>query len=108
MVDLPPTDADLQSHRGVTLSSAHCQVPRACDLGQVVPQLAALRCYEGVIDLPLAKAAALDPDRVARLPGEQGRAAQEVCTLGFKSLHPKCSGQGRAAQELGLGSRVYA
>jgi len=53
-------------------------VPRACDLGQVVPQLAALRCYEGVVDLPLAKAAALDPDRLARLPGEQGRGAREA------------------------------
>ncbi len=53
-------------------------MPRACDLGQVVPQLAALRCYEGVVDLPLAKAAALDPDRLARLPGEQGRGAREA------------------------------
>lgn len=64
----------------MTLHLPRRQVPRACDLGQVVPQLAALRCYEGVVDLPLAKAAALDPDRVARLPGEQGRAAQEVRT----------------------------
>ena len=84
-------DANLPACMGVTLipnpSPTRCQVPRACDLGQVVPQLAALRCFEGVVDLPLAKAAALDPDRVSRLPGEQGRAAQEVRTGGFLGVN---------------------
>ena len=54
------------------------QVPLSCDLGQVVKQLAHLGCYDGLLDLPLRKAAAVDPDLAARLPGEAGRAAREA------------------------------
>ncbi len=55
-------------------------MPLSCDLGQAVSQLAFLGCYDGVVDLPLRKAAAVDPDNEARLPGEAGRARQEVTT----------------------------
>ncbi|KAK9806121.1 hypothetical protein WJX72_002210 [[Myrmecia] bisecta] len=54
------------------------KVPLACDLGQVVPQLTYLRCFEGVVELPLRKAAALDPDNLASRGGEEGRAAREA------------------------------
>jgi nuclear pore complex protein Nup155 len=50
----------------------------SCDLGQAVTQLAFLRCYDGVVELPLRKAAAVDPDNTARLAGEPGRAGREV------------------------------
>lgn len=54
------------------------QVPLSCDLAQAVTQLAFLRCYDGVVELPLRKAAALDPDNTARLAGDPGRAGREV------------------------------
>ena len=54
------------------------QVPLACDLGQVVPQLASLRNFSGCVELPLRKAAALDPGNMASSPGPEGRAAREV------------------------------
>ena len=57
------------------------QVPLTCDLGQVVPQLAELRSFEGCLQLPLAKADALDPSRSAALPGEEGRPYREVCVM---------------------------
>ena len=50
----------------------------SCDLGQVVKQLAHLGCYDGLLDLTLRRAAAVDPKLAARLPGEPGRAAREV------------------------------
>ena len=53
------------------------QVPLACDLGQVLPQLAYLRSFEGVVDLALKKAAALDPEELASRP--DGDSAREVC-----------------------------
>lgn len=53
-------------------------MPLSCDLGQAVTQLAFLRCYEGVVELPLRKAAALDPENTARLPGDRGRAGREA------------------------------
>lgn len=56
-------------------------MPLSCDLGQAVSQLAFLGCYDGVVDLPLRKAAAVDPDNEARLPGEAGRAGREVTTV---------------------------
>ena len=59
----------------------HAQVPLSCDLAQAVTQLAFLRCYEGVVELPLRKATALDPDNTARLTGEPGRAGREVRCL---------------------------
>ena len=54
------------------------QVPLSCDLGQIVKQLAHLGCYDGILDLPLRRAAAVDPENAARLPGDAGRAAREV------------------------------
>jgi len=56
-------------------------VPLSCDLGQAVTQLAFLRCYEGVVELPLRKAAALDPENTARLPGDPGRAGREASNI---------------------------
>ncbi len=63
------------------------QIPLSCDLGQVVKQLAHLGCYDGLLDLPLRRAAAVDPERAARLPGEAGRAAREVCPIHLCMLH---------------------
>ena len=63
-----------------------CADPLSCDLGQVVKQLAHLGCYDGLLDLPLRRAAAVDPERAARLPGEAGRAAREVI-----APHLRCS-----------------
>ncbi|CAL8471349.1 g10891 [Coccomyxa elongata] len=54
------------------------KVPLSCDLAQAVTQLAFLRCYDGVVELPLRKAAALDPDNTARLAGDPGRAGREA------------------------------
>ena len=59
------------------------QVPLACDLGQVIPQLANLRNFAGCVELPLRKAAALDPSGLASRPGPEGRQAREVCSLTF-------------------------
>ncbi|KAL4425159.1 hypothetical protein ABPG77_008264 [Micractinium sp. CCAP 211/92] len=59
------------------------RVPLAVDLVQVVPQLAYLRAVQAIVDLPLRKAAALDPHDVASQPGPEGEAAaqrrDEVC-----------------------------
>ncbi|KAL4426022.1 hypothetical protein ABPG75_010038 [Micractinium tetrahymenae] len=59
------------------------RVPLAVDLAQVVPQLAYLRAVQAIVDLPLRKAAALDPHDVASQPGPEGEAAaqrrDEVC-----------------------------
>ena len=63
------------------------QIPLSCDLGQVVKQLAHLGCYDGLLDLPLRRAAAVDPERAARLPGEAGRAAREVGLIDLCMLH---------------------
>lgn len=64
------------------------QVPLSCDLAQAVTQLAFLRCYDGVVELPLRKAAALDPDNTARLTGEPGRVGRQVRTC-LSVLHPQ-------------------
>ncbi|EFN51092.1 hypothetical protein CHLNCDRAFT_141404 [Chlorella variabilis] len=53
------------------------RVPLACDLGQVVPQLAYLRAVQAIVDLPLRKAAALDPHNVAAQLGPEGEAAAQ-------------------------------
>mmetsp|Transcript_20731 Transcript_20731/g.49379 ORF Transcript_20731/g.49379 Transcript_20731/m.49379 type:complete len:994 (-) Transcript_20731:270-3251(-) len=58
------------------------QVPGACSLGQVVPQLSHLGCYEGVVNLPIKAAGALDPGNMAARPGTEGdnaRARRETC-----------------------------
>jgi nuclear pore complex protein Nup155 len=52
------------------------RVPLACDLGQVVPQLALLRAMDAVVDLPVAKAAALDPGNAAAIEGPDGATAR--------------------------------
>ena len=59
------------------------QVPLACDLGRVIPQLADRRQYDGVVDLPLRKAQALDPSDVASQPSTEGDAARQVSALGM-------------------------
>jgi hypothetical protein len=66
------------AQRSIYSGCACAQVPLSCDLGQAVAQLAFLGCYEGVVELPLKKAAAVDPDATARLPGEAGRPGREV------------------------------
>lgn len=60
-------------------------MPLACDLGQVLPQLAYLRSFEGVVDLALKKAAALDPEELASRP--DGDSAREVCNPASQDLH---------------------
>ncbi|PRW05942.1 nuclear pore complex Nup155 isoform B [Chlorella sorokiniana] len=59
------------------------RVPLAVDLAQVVPQLAYLRAVQALVDLPVRKAAAIDPHNVAAQPGPEGEAAaqrrDEVC-----------------------------
>lgn len=59
---------------------AHMQVPSACDLGRVVPQLAYLKNFAGCVELPLRKANLLDPNNLAALPGPEGRSGREVCS----------------------------
>lgn len=54
------------------------QVPLACDLGRVVPQLADLRNFVGCVELPLKKADLLDPTSSATIPGAEGRAGREA------------------------------
>jgi hypothetical protein len=54
------------------------QVPSACDLGRVVPQLAYLRNFAGCVELPLKKAELLDPSNLAVIPGPEGRAGRVV------------------------------
>ncbi|PSC67210.1 nuclear pore complex NUP155 [Micractinium conductrix] len=53
------------------------RVSLAVDLAQVLPQLAYLREVQALVDLPLRKAAALDPHDVAATPGPEGEAAQQ-------------------------------
>lgn len=69
-------------------------MPLSCDLGQAVAQLAFLGCYEGVVELPLAKAAAADPDATARLPGDAGRAGREVQPASYSLQKSSCLGTG--------------
>lgn len=57
------------------------QVPSACDLGRVVPQLAYLRNFAGCVELPLKKASILDPNDLAAIPGPEGRQGREVTTF---------------------------
>ena len=54
------------------------QVPSACDLGRIVPQLAYLRNFAGCVELPLKKARLLDPNNTAAIPGPEGRLGREV------------------------------
>ena len=54
------------------------QVPLACDLGRVVPQLADRQLYDGVVDLPLRKAQAMDPGDVALQHSPEGDAARQA------------------------------
>lgn len=59
------------------------QVPLACDLSRVIPQLAVRGQYAGIVSLAVRKAQALDPEEAALQPGPDGSAAQQVT-----SAHP--------------------
>jgi nuclear pore complex protein Nup155 len=48
------------------------RVPLACDLAQIVPQLALLRALDAVVELSIRKAAAIDPNNAAYIPGPDG------------------------------------
>jgi len=52
------------------------KVPLACDLAQIVPQLALLRSLDAVVELSVRKAAAIDPNNAAFVPGPNGEAAR--------------------------------
>lgn len=52
------------------------RVPLACDLTQIVPQLALLRCLDAVVELSVLKAAAIDPNNAAYIPGPGGETAR--------------------------------
>eukprot|EP00884_Botryococcus_braunii_P002912 jgi/Botrbrau1/12621/Bobra.0169s0148.1 len=54
------------------------KVPLSVDLVRVVPQLVQLRAFEALVELPVRRAAALDPANTAALPGDDGRAARQV------------------------------
>ena len=62
------------------------QVPSACDLGRIVPQLAYLRNFAGCVELPLRKAGLLDPNNLAAIPGPEGRQGREVLSQALTSL----------------------
>jgi hypothetical protein len=59
------------------------QVPLACDLGVVVPQLATFRAMDAAVELTARKATALDPSNVAAREGAEGETArsrrEELC-----------------------------
>ncbi len=63
------------------------QVPSACDLGRIVPQLAYLRNFAGCVELPLRKAGLLDPNNLAAIPGPEGRQGREVLSQALSSPH---------------------
>lgn len=67
------------------------QVPLACDMGQVVPQLAFLRNFAGCVELPLRKAAALDPSNLASSDLPERRAAREVSQQNGSPAQPQSS-----------------
>jgi nuclear pore complex protein Nup155 len=52
------------------------RVPLACDLAQIVPQLALLRSLDAVVELSVRKAASIDPNNAAYVPGPHGEAAR--------------------------------
>ena len=54
------------------------QVPLACDLSRVIPQLAVRGQYSGTVELAVGKAQALDPEEAAMQPGTEGDAARQV------------------------------
>ena len=55
------------------------------EVAHVLPLLAQLGAYDGMVALALAKAKALDPETVAAQQSEAGRQAREV--LSFGSFH---------------------
>ena len=80
----------------------------SCDLGQAVTQLAFLRCYDGVVELPLRKAAAVDPDNTARLPGDAGRAGREASLVcHHRSSHLSKSGLMTGKSSLQCSSKIF-
>lgn len=59
-----------------------CQVAKTVEVAHVLPLLAQLGAYDGMVALALAKAKALDPETVAAQQSEAGRQAREVLRLG--------------------------
>ena len=66
-------DRDAFAKDAVSLLS---RVPLACDLAQIIPQLALLRSLDAIVELAVRKAVAIDPGNVASLPGADGEAAR--------------------------------
>ena len=63
-------------------SSFCCQVAQTVEVAHVLPLLAQLGTYDGMVALALAKAKALDPETVAAQQSEAGRQAREVLCFG--------------------------
>ncbi|KAF5829261.1 Non-repetitive/WGA-negative nucleoporin C-terminal-domain-containing protein [Dunaliella salina] len=85
------------------------RVPLACNLEYLVSQLAYLRCYEGIVDVPLRAAAAADPIGAALRPEAAGaheeakqrrRAAYQHI---FSTLRMLVSGEGNPGAAAGSG-----
>lgn len=58
------------------------------EVAHVLPLLAQLGAYDGMVALALAKAKALDPETVAAQQSEAGRQAREVQCFGwFRAAH---------------------
>ena len=64
------------------LSFLCCQVAKTVEVAHVLPLLAQLGAYDGMVALGLAKAKALDPETVAAQQSEAGRQAREVLRFG--------------------------
>jgi len=99
------TRAALVSDALATLS----RVPLACNLEYLVSQLAYLRCYEGIVDVPLRAAAAADPIGAALRP-EAGAAHEEAKQRRraayqhiFSTLRMLVSGEGNPGAAAGSG-----
>ena len=72
-------DLPLSGHRTRAGLRVHgLQVPLACDLSRVVPQLAVRGQHSGTVSLAVRKAEALDPEEAALQPGPDGDAARQV------------------------------
>ena len=69
------------SQRQERASVYSCQVAKTVDVANVLPLLAQLGAYDGMVALALAKATAIDPETVAAQQSEAGRQAREVTTL---------------------------
>ena len=75
-----------------TTLSFRCQVARTVEVAHVLPLLAQLGAYDGMVALALAKAKALDPETVAAQHSEAGRHAREVLHFCIRLCSERNSG----------------